>query len=163
MSENPYQVSGWKRALQRVAATRFGGWFYANVAPKIDRPLVRLTKGRLSMGVGHPVGLITMIGAKSGQPRTTPLLCTPDGDNWLVVASNGGSTKNPAWLYNLRVHPEITMLIQGREGQYIAHETKGAERAEAWRKVSAFYIGYPKYAERSGREIPVFVLKPKGE
>ena len=153
------KLSKLEQMLERLASSPAGGFFFARIAPIIDRPLMRLTKGKVSTAVGQPVGLITMIGAKTGQPRQVPLLCTPDGDNWLIVASNGGNQKNPAWLYNLRTNPEITMLINGQEDKYMVHETEGAERTHAWATVVDFYAGYTEYEKRSGREIPVFSLK----
>jgi deazaflavin-dependent oxidoreductase (nitroreductase family) len=72
--------------------------------------LLRLSRGRISVTLGQPMGLLTTIGAKSGQPRTTPLFYTVDEDTIILIASNGGQPRHPAWCYNLRANPEVTFL-----------------------------------------------------
>jgi deazaflavin-dependent oxidoreductase (nitroreductase family) len=151
----------WYRTGEKLAASRPGGWFFVTIAPKIDRFLIPATNGRLSTVPTHPIGVVTMMGAKSGQPRPTPLVCTPDGDDWILVASNGGSKKNPSWYYNLKANPEVTLQISGNTGSYIAREVSGDERETYWEKAADLYAGYDAYSKRSGRDIPVFVLSPK--
>lgn len=108
------------------------------------------------------MGLLTTIGAKSRQPRTTPLLYTADGESIILIASNGGQPRHPSWYYNLRANPEITFLRGGREQTYIAREVAGDERAALWRKAAALYPGYNVYQQRAGqRQIPVILLTPK--
>ena len=153
----------WRRFGEAIASTRAGSWYFVTVAPKIDRFLIPATNGRLSTTPTHPIGLVNMIGAKSGEPRPTPLVCTPDGDDWILIASNGGNKKNPAWYYNLKANPEVTLQIKGHTGKYLAREVFGEERAACWQKATFVYSGYDAYSERSGREIPVFVLSPKTE
>lgn len=149
-------------SIARVVASRPVTWLYLNVFPYIDRLLLRLTHGRVSVSLGQPMGLLTSIGAKSGQRRTTPLLYTVDGANIIVVASYGGQPRHPAWYYNLRAHPEVTFLLAGRERTYMAREVAGDEREALWRKAAARYPGYNVYQRRTGqRQIPVFLLTPK--
>lgn len=149
-------------SIARVAASRPVTWLYLNVFPYIDRLLLRLTRGRVSVTIGQPMGLLTSIGAKSGQRRTTPLLYTVDGANIILVASYGGQPRHPAWYYNLRAHPEVTFLWAGHERTYIAREVAGDERESLWRKAAARYPGYNVYQQRTGqRQIPVFLLTPK--
>jgi len=149
-------------AIARIVSTRPVTWLYLNVFPYIDRFLLRLTRGHLSVSIGQPIGMLTSIGAKSGQPRTTPLLYTTDGNNIILVASYGGQPRHPAWYYNLRTHPEVTFLRGGQERSYLAREVAGDERAALWRKAAARYPGYNVYQQRSGqRQIPVFLLTPK--
>jgi deazaflavin-dependent oxidoreductase (nitroreductase family) len=137
-------------------------WLYLNVFPYIDRVLLRLTQGRISVTPGQPMGLLTTIGAKSGQPRNTPLLYTADGNTIILIASNGGQPRHPAWYYNLRANPEVRFLHKGVERAYIVREVTGDERAELWRKAAKLYPGYNVYQRRAkGREIPVLLLTPK--
>ena len=155
-------MSQWERAMESVVQTRAGGWFAVNVANPVDRRLLKLTKGRVGMFVGQPVGLLGTTGAKSGQPRETPLLYVDDGDRVILVASNAGSTRHPSWCHNLRANPDVTFLRRGgHSAAYVAREAAGPERAELWDRVNDLYGGYETYQRRTdGREIPVVVLDP---
>jgi len=149
------------RWAMRLASTRLGGWFFITVAPPIDRLLLRLSKGRFSMGGAAPILLLTTTGAKSGQPRSTPLLYRPDGDRFVLIASKGGAPSHPAWYHNLRAHPRATVLVGGREIPCTAHEAEGEERQRLWKLAADFNPGYDVYQSRAGRRIPVMVLAPE--
>ena len=83
--------------------------------------------------------LLTTTGAKSGRPRTVPLLYFADGADLVVIGSKGGHPRHPAWYHNVRAHPQVTVYARGTRGEYQAREAHGAERARL-------------------REIPVVVL-----
>lgn len=155
----------WHGPVRRIAATTPGSRLFSITAHHIDRPFLRYSKGRISLSgilTGLPVLTITTTGAKSGQPRTIPLLSIPDGDDFILIASNFGQSHHPAWYHNLRAHPEATVLIDGRNTAYAAHETSGDERERCWRRAVDLYPGYAAYATRTnGRRIPVMVLRPK--
>ena len=74
--------------------------------------------------------LLTTIGRKSGQPRTAPLIYLRRGDAFVVVASQGGSAKNPAWYLNLRDNPQVTIQIGKEKHDLVARTATDAERAE---------------------------------
>ena len=150
----------WQRAAVKIASTRPGGWFYVNVAPFIDRFLLRVSGGRVSSAFIFPVVLVETIGAKSGQIRRTPLVATRDGDRIIVIASRGGDTRHPGWYYNLRANPEVTAWFHGGEARYRAVQAEGPERERLWRLAADSYPGYDVYASRAGRQIPVMVLEP---
>ena len=76
--------------MQAFARTRLGGWLFVNVFPVIDRWLIPRTDGRLKVALGQPILLLHTLGARSGQPRTTPLLYTPNDGDFIVVASKAG-------------------------------------------------------------------------
>lgn len=161
MNEHDRPLSFWKRIGFAFASSRAGGWFFVHVAPHIDRSLMRLSRGRLSLAIGVPRLILTTIGAKSGQPRATPLVYLPDGDRVVVIASRGGDTRHPGWYHNLRANPRATLLIDGRSANYQAREASGAEREQLWRRAVALYPGYAVYQRRAaGRQIPVMVLVP---
>ena len=150
-----------KPPLQAFAKTPFGGWFAVTVANPIDRRLLRWSGGRIGLFLGQPVGLLEVRGARSGALRETPLLYAEDGDRVVLVASNAGSLKHPAWFHNLKANPEVAFTARGRRGSYRASEAAGAERDRLWQTVLSVYDGYDEYAERAGlREIPVMVLEP---
>jgi deazaflavin-dependent oxidoreductase (nitroreductase family) len=156
------RIPWWLQIGFKFASSRAGGWFYVNLAPHIDRLLMRLSRGRVSTAAGLPTLMLTTIGAKTGQPRSTPLIYLPDGDRVVLVASRGGDTCHPGWYHNLRANPDATLLIGDRSATYRAREASGAEREQLWRKAVAFYPGYAVYQRRSGgRQIPVLVLTPE--
>jgi hypothetical protein len=78
------------KLAQAFARTRLGGWLFVNVFPVIDRRLIPLTGGRLAVAAGQPMLLLHTRGARSGQPRSTPLLYTRHGRGYVVVASKAG-------------------------------------------------------------------------
>jgi deazaflavin-dependent oxidoreductase (nitroreductase family) len=151
--------------IQRLASTRAGAWLFARTAHRLDLPLIRLSKGRYSLtGIlaGLPVVTLTAVGARSGRPRTLPLVGIPDGEKVVLIASNFGRPHHPAWYYNLRASPEARLTSHGRAGTYIAHEATGAERERYWGQAVDLYPGYTVYQARAGGgAIPVMVLTPK--
>jgi deazaflavin-dependent oxidoreductase (nitroreductase family) len=112
--------------------------------------------------MGQPMLLLHTRGAKSGQPRTTPLLYTPHGDGFIIVASKAGATHHPAWYHNIRAYPDdVAIEIGGRRTAVTPHVAEGTERAELWREVNENYNGYETYQGRAGkRVIPVLLLEP---
>ncbi len=149
------------RAAAWVVSTRPVSWLYIHVFPHIDRPLLTLTRGRLSLSLGVPVVLLETVGARTGVTRKTPLVYAQDGEDIILIASKGGSPHNPAWYYNLRKQPTVHCTLRGARRRYRAREVQGAERTAAWRKALQVYPGYARYQERAAkRRIPVFVLEP---
>ncbi len=130
--------------------------------PAIDRRLIPLTGGRVKVALGQPILLLHTRGAKTGQPRSTPLLYTPYGDGFVVVASKAGAAQHPGWYHNLRAHPDdVAVQVGGRRTRVTPRELGGSERAELWQLVNDNYNGYETYQGRAGnRMIPVVVLEP---
>ena len=126
------------------------------------RTLFRRSGGRLvDRLVGMPVLMLTTTGRSSGQPRQTMLTVPVQQDRRLVlVASNGGNPRHPDWFVNLRDHPEVEILWNGRTQRMHAVVASETQRAELWPKVVAAYSGYAKYQARSPREIPLVLLEP---
>jgi deazaflavin-dependent oxidoreductase (nitroreductase family) len=129
----------------------------------VDRFLFWLTKGRVTSGIGTSYGksilMLTGTGAKSGLERDVPLLCTPHDDLFVVIASQGGQEKNPAWYYNVKANPRVKVTFQGKAEERIARQVTGAERERFWRIACANYPNYDAYQARVEREIPLVVLE----
>jgi deazaflavin-dependent oxidoreductase (nitroreductase family) len=150
-----------QRVIRRLAWVRPISWGLARILPPIDRWVIRWSRGRISattLFTGLPLVLLTTTGAKSGRPRHTPLTPTPDGDSLILIASNFGQRHDPAWYYNLRANPEVTVTYRGRSHPYIAQELTGLEWDRAWDKAVVSYPGYQAYRSRAGRVIPVIRL-----
>ncbi len=129
---------------------------------KLNVPIYRVTRGRLMNKIGRaPVMLLTSIGRHSGQPRTAPVLYLADGERLIVVSSNGGNNRAPAWSYNLKANADAEVDIRGKHRKVHARVADGEERAELWRKMNEQYAGFEDYSETVSREIAVFVLEPR--
>jgi deazaflavin-dependent oxidoreductase (nitroreductase family) len=150
------------KAVQAFAKTKLGGKMFITVIPAADKRLRALTRGHIGLGVGQPVLVLHARGAKSGQPRSSPLLYTAHGDKVLVIASKAGATSHPAWYHNCVAHPEVEIEIAGERTPMRARVAAGAEREELWAVVNDHYNGYEIYQRRAGdRVIPVVVLEPR--
>ena len=155
------EKSGAERLLQRFAQSRVGGFLFITVFPQIDKRLLRLTRGRVGTAPEQIV-LLHAIGARSGRPRTTPVLFTPRGRDLIVIASKAGAQHHPAWYHNLMAHPDIDVEIKGQRLSVHAREAGEDERDELWRLVNDNYTGFDKYQVRAGsRRIPIVVLEPR--
>jgi deazaflavin-dependent oxidoreductase (nitroreductase family) len=163
MKQEERRRSWLDRLVVSIVSSRPGASFFRRTMHLVDRPLLRLTRGRLSFASGYPVLLLTTTGAKSGNPRTIPLLYTEWGDGIAIIGTRFGSTRHPGWYHNLRADPEATVEIKGERRTYTAREAEGDERAEIWERAVSMYSGYEKHGPRAGRKIPVMVLTPSTE
>ncbi len=157
--------SRWQhRLVKKVGATDGGAWLFSHTIHRIDTPLLRLTQGRYSLTEllsGLPVAALTTLGAKSGRPRVTPLAALPNGNEMVLIASSFGRARHPAWYYNLRANPRVTLTFKGQTRPYIAREAEGAEREKYWRLAVEAYSGFAGYQKRAkNRRIPVMILTP---
>jgi deazaflavin-dependent oxidoreductase (nitroreductase family) len=150
------------KALQAIAQTRLGGKLFITVFPEIDRRLMPLTHGRLSTGLGQPVVLLHVRGAKSGVERTVPLLATKQGDVVVLIASKAGAAKHPAWFHNVKANPDVEVTLRNERVPMHAMIAEGPERERLWAMAVDNYSGYARYQERAGnRTIPVVALRPR--
>lgn len=149
-------------ALQRMSAT---GWFARvapTVVPPLDRALNRVSGGRLLLGQSVvPSIVLATTGHRSGQRRTAPLACLPEPDgSFVVVGSNFGREKHPAWTTNLLHDPNAEVIHRGRRFPVTARLLEGAERSEVWPRLLRIWPVYDTYVERVDRELRVFRLTP---
>jgi deazaflavin-dependent oxidoreductase (nitroreductase family) len=155
------QLNWLERRLENFARTKAGGWYFINVAMRVDRYLLPLSRGRISSAPGTQICLLETVGAKSGETRKTPLVYLKDDDHVILIGSKGGAPRHPAWVHNLRKNPRCKVLAPGRSGDYVAREAEGDERERLWAEAVDYYDGYSTYQERTGgRRIPVVVLEP---
>ncbi len=158
------RANGLQKVLRRFAAGGPGSWLFARVLHHIDRPVHRLTRGRYtfaSLVAGIPVIMLTTTGARSGRPRSVPVLGIPTGTEVAIIASNFGQEHHPAWYHNLRADPRAEMAVDGIRQRVRAVEVEGERRAQVWREGLRVYPGFAQYERRAAhRHIAVFVLEP---
>lgn len=104
--------------------------------------------------------LLTTIGNKSGEARTTPLIYARDGDGYVVVASMGGAPRHPAWYLNISKNPEVEIQVLDKVMKATATTSEGAERERLWKVATDVWPNYDQYAKRTDRVIPVVRLAP---
>jgi F420H(2)-dependent quinone reductase len=129
--------------------TRLHAWAYRRSGGRV--------LGRMG---GQPVLLLQTTGRRSGRARTTPAQYLPDGDTFVVVASNAGATRPPAWYLNLRADPHARIEVGPRSAEVRAQEAAGQERAELWQRLTAANRYLKRAARKAGRELPLMALVP---
>ncbi len=149
-----YQVrkpSAAQIAMQHIAATRPGAWFFARTLHHIDRVLLRLSRGQVTLpGVvaGIPVLTVTTTGARTGQRRTVPLLGVPAGEDIAVIGTSFGQPRTPGWYHNMRADPKAEVTYRNKTIRAIAREAGDDERQAIWDRARTIYAGYEAYASR---------------
>lgn len=155
--------AAWKRALQSMVSTKGGTAIHRAIAARLDGPIMRATRGHVTLAFGAvPMLTLTSTGARSGQPRETPLGYFTDGDDVVVIASNYGGARHPAWYHNLVAHPECELRIGEHGGRFVAREATGADRDRLYALAIDLYPGYANYATQTDgvRTIRVLRLAP---
>ena len=109
--------------------------------------------------LGTTVLLLTTTGRNSGAKRTAPLIYQRHGDNFLVVASNGGGNP-PGWFLNLQDDPIVTVQVKADHHTARARVATAEEKPELWRIMTATGTPYDEFQATADREIPVLVLEP---
>ena len=131
-------------------------------AGKLNTPLYRLSGGRVGGKVGRaPVLLLTTTGRKSGQKRTAPVVYLQDGERMVVINTNAGNAKVPAWSLNLKASPEAVVERGRRRYPVRARIAEGEERTALWRRHNEQYAGFDDYQVKLDREASVIVLEPR--
>ncbi|CAM3737121.1 nitroreductase family deazaflavin-dependent oxidoreductase [Kibdelosporangium persicum] len=155
-------MPGLRRMFVTLGKTKAWAAVGRTLAP-VDRWLVRLTGGKV--GVGTAVGLrtllLTTVGRTSGQKRQVPLLYIERDGGYVVIGSNWGGERHPAWSSNLLAEPGAVITVRGRQVAVRGRLLTGAERRQTWNAVASYWPAYDTYAERAdGRKIRVFLLEP---
>jgi len=132
-----------------------------NAVTSLHAAIYRLTGGRIGARMaGLDVLLLTTTGSRTGQPRTTPLGYLRDGDAYVIVASNGGADRHPAWYFNLVKRPHAHIRVGDRAIDVRADTLQGSDRERVWSRVVEAGPGYANYQRRAKREIPLVRLVP---
>jgi deazaflavin-dependent oxidoreductase (nitroreductase family) len=162
----PSESNVFQRATQQIVASKPGAWLFSKFLHAVDKPLFRLSKGRVTMPsllAGLPVVMLTTTGRKSGEPRTMPLLAIPVGDDLAVIGSNFGQAHTPGWVYNLEADPTAKIAYQQTVVPVTARRADEAETDATFARAATIYPGYSNYRQRADhRTIRVFVLESAG-
>ena len=123
--------------------------------------IYRLTAGRL-MGTfqGRDICLVRMTGARSGAPRSVPLMYVPYREGVIIVASQGGAPQSPVWHKNLIAHPDIEVQYKRRRMKLRARRVDDEEKARLWPVCVEHYPSFDDYQARTDRNILVFLCEP---
>jgi len=132
-------------------------WFGA-----LHTKLYRATRGKLGARlVGMPVLLLTTTGRHSRQPRTAPMPYLAWDESWVIVGSNNGAARDPAWWFNLQSDPEAQIELGAKTVAVRARAAEPRERAELWPLLIDFNPRYIHYRKMTERELPVVILSPR--
>lgn len=110
---------------------------------------------------GVPTLLLTTKGKRSGQPRTSALIFGRDGDDYLVIASQGGAPTHPNWYLNLQADPEAEIQVRAERIPVVARTATPEEKPRLWKVMTDAWPNYDVYQSRTEREIPLVVLTPR--
>ncbi|KAA0022110.1 nitroreductase/quinone reductase family protein [Antrihabitans cavernicola] len=166
MSEQAFPDVRWgsdsgflNKAAIAFASTPVGSWVIKTATP-LDRKLLVKTDGKYTIlgPIGAPVILLTTKGRKSGEPRTTPLLCVHEGDKIYVVGSNFGQAHHPAWTANLLADSNASVAIGGKAIPVVATPVIGTEQTRVYKEFIDMAGAYEAYKGRTDRDLRVFAL-----
>jgi deazaflavin-dependent oxidoreductase (nitroreductase family) len=137
------------------------GWVSRRLVWKLDPVLMRLSRGRLGMGLVLPTALLETRGARSGEERRNGVIYFHDGDHVIVAASKLGLPQHPAWFHNLCANPDVRLGGQPFRAEVV---TDDSERTRLWKLADGVfprYAAYRKRAAQAGRTIPIVRLHPR--
>jgi deazaflavin-dependent oxidoreductase (nitroreductase family) len=138
-------------------ADRNWNWF-----GRAHRWVFEKTGGRVGGKLaGIPMLLLTTQGRRSGEWRTTPLAYMPDGDRCVVLGSNNGQDRHPAWWLNLQKNPSSKVQLRGRARDVLGRQATPEEHEALWPRMIETNPTWQRYPGRTRREIPVVVLEPR--
>lgn len=151
-----------KSSVAKLTTSRRFQPLLQRAMPPADRFVNRITKGRIRLtDVVLPTVVLHHTGRKSGVARETPLAYRYDDGCYLVVGSNWGGVRHPAWALNISDDPNIEVEVKGRRFPAVAHRLEGEERDDAWTKMSELWPSFDSYEDSAEeREIRVFALVP---
>ena len=156
---DPDRPRGWfSRIYAALANTSLGRFMSVHFVWKVDPHLMRLTRGRLGLGLVMPTALLETRGARSGAVRRNVVIYFHDGDRVTIVASKLGYPTHPAWFHNLEADPDVSFGGIPMRATVVEDD---AERQRLWGladKVFPPYAAYRREAAKAGRTIPIVQL-----
>jgi deazaflavin-dependent oxidoreductase (nitroreductase family) len=124
--------------------------------------LYNVSKGRIGKTfAGAPCCMVVMTGRKTGKKRSIPLIYIPNGEEVILIASQGGMETNPIWYRNLIADPHVEIIVEGRSRKMAVRQASDAEKAERWPVAVAVYPDFDQYQARTDRDIPLMICTPE--
>ncbi|MFJ3762671.1 nitroreductase/quinone reductase family protein [Streptomyces sp. NPDC090080] len=147
------------KLAKRVGHYRWYAWT-ARKFWRLDLNVQRLTRGKTTLIGNHNIPRLILLtkGRSTGVTREVPLLCAVTGEGFVVVGSNYGAARHPAWTGNLLAYPHAWIVVGTSKLACRAVLLSGEERERAWRALTQEWPPYKAYAERARRELRVFSL-----
>ncbi|MFC4944607.1 nitroreductase family deazaflavin-dependent oxidoreductase [Pseudonocardia sp. GCM10023141] len=144
---------------RRTGPGAFSRWMQHRMNARMNAK-VRRDKGTF---MGMDVLILHTVGRRSGQPRESPLAWFPDGANARLIIASGGGEIHPDWHANLTASPDqVSIELPGRAAVAVTPQVlSGAEREQAWQRISAAQPRIAKYQDKSDREYPIVRLTPR--
>ncbi len=157
-------MSPLQSGILRITGTRLGSWVMSKTINRVDAAVYRMSRGKYTVSAaiaGVPLIMLTTIGARSGEERTTPLVAIPSGDDLAVIGSNFGRLKQPGWVYNLRANPRATVTYRDRTVPVVARPAHATEYERVFATGNGITSSsFDAYRGRAGgRQFDVFVLE----
>lgn len=159
---DPRKPRSWLyRLYVRFLGTRFAGRLSRTIVWKLDPLVMRLTGGRLGLGLVLPTALLETRGARTGLVRRNGVLYFHDGDRVILMASKLGLSEHPAWFHNARMNPDVRLNGLPFRAEVVENE---GERERLWGLADRIFPPYADYRARAaetGRTIPLLQLVPR--
>lgn len=152
-----------RAVVARFSRTRFFRRFGPRMMPPLERFAAVFTGGRAPISAAVVPSLtLHSVGARSGEPRETLLMCCPMPDGTIyITGSNFARPEHPAWTWNLMAHPDAEVDYRGERLPVRAELVPDADREATWQVLEDNWPGYRGYERSSGRELRIFHLIPR--
>ena len=105
--------------------------------------------------------LVTTKGRKSGEKRTIAIIGKQVGDNFVIIASKGGSPVHPLWYLNIQADPNVEVQYLADKWEAVARTAESPEREQLWAECIKQWPAFDDYQARTERRIPVVVIEPR--
>lgn len=152
------------RVLQRLGRTRAAAAASKRIVPALDGWVSRATGGRWRPSdVLFPTLILEHVGRRSGRRFRTPLAYARDGDAYVLAATNFGQAHHPAWSHNLLAATQAAVVVDGERVRTSVRLATPEEKERVWPELVRIWPGFEDYGARSGRDIRVFLLRPRPE
>lgn len=145
----------------RFLGTPLAAWLSVHLVWRVDPAIMRLTRGRLGMGLMLPTALLQTRGARTGRVRRNGVIYFNDGLRVTIIASKLGAPEHPAWFHNATADPDVLLAGRPFRAEVVSDER---ERERLWGLADRVFPPYASYRERAaaaGRSIPILQLTPR--